>query len=197
MIENHRFRWVKCQLRALQPCPRSEHHLDKVLNSLSQSLDETYERILCNIDTYLVEDAQRILTLLCFAARPLTVQELIDGMAVQLESSVELNRKRRLQDSDGFRGICLALIDVDLRADPTSESYGDADLTFTVRIAHFSVQEYLESERIRQQKTAMFSLNSVTAHAQIAQICLVYLLEDDLCSPNLDESLVNESGPPA
>ena len=79
------------------------------------------------------------------------MQELIDGIAVELESSVRLNRERRLQDSDDIREICLGLVDIGLHADPTSEpDNNDDDLTPTVRIAHFSVQEYLESERIQQ-----------------------------------------------
>lgn len=49
--------------------------------------------MLCNIDDHLIEDARRILTLLCFAARPLTVPELIDGIAVEIEGSIGLNPK--------------------------------------------------------------------------------------------------------
>lgn len=163
-----RFRWVECQLRSLQSCPRSEDYVNKVLNSLPQSLDETYERMLCNVDHYLIEDARRILTLLCFAPRPLTVQELIDGVAVEISGSPGLNRKRRLQDSDDIRDICLDFVDSGLDTDPTSTAYDDRNLTPTARIAHFSVQEYLESERIQHQKAAIFSLTSVTAHAEIA-----------------------------
>ena len=144
----------------------------------------------CNIDNYLIEDARRILTLLCFAVKPLKVQELIDGIVVEINSSTELNRSRRLQNVDDIREICPDFIDIDLDADYSNENYYEVDSTSTARIAHFSVQEYLKSERIRHQKAAIFSLNSVTAHADIAQICLVYLLEHDLSSSNLDQSLI-------
>ncbi|KAK3173425.1 hypothetical protein OEA41_006754 [Lepraria neglecta] len=186
------FRWVECQFKSLRSCPRSEDHLEGLLNSLPQSLDETYERMLCNIDHYLIEDARRILTLLCFAPRPLTVREVIDGVAVKLNNSPGLNRKRRLQDSNDIREICIGFIDIGLGADYTTETYHEEELTPTVRIAHFSVQEYLESERILHQKAAIFSLTSVTAHAEIAQICLIYLLEHDLSSSNLDQGLLKE-----
>ncbi len=188
----YRFRWVECQFKSLHSCPRSEDHLDHLLSSLPQSLDETYERMLCNIDHYLIEDARRILTLLCFASRPLTVQEVIDGVAVKIVNSTGLNRKRRLQDSNDVREICIGFIDIGLGADHTTETYHEEELTRTVRIAHFSVQEYLESERIRHQKAAIFSLTSLTAHGEIAQICLIYLLEHGLSSSNLDQSLVEE-----
>ena len=174
----------------MQSCPRSEDHLDRLLGSLPQSLDETYERMLCNIDHSLVEDARRILTLLCFASRPLTVREIIDGVAVEINTSTGLNRKRRLEDSNDIREICVGFIDIGLGTDHTTETYHEEELTPTVRIAHFSVQEYLESERIRHQKAAIFSLTSVTAHAEIAQICLTYLLEHGLSSSNLDQNLL-------
>ena len=180
------FRWVECQFKSLQLCLESEYHLDCLLNSLPQSLDETYERILCNIEQNLIEDCRRILTLLCFSARPLTVPELIDAMAVEI-SSERLNLKRRLRNADGIRDICVGLVDVNLSSDDAAASNGQEKNAQTVRIAHFSVQEYLESERIRNQKAAIFSLIAVEAHADIAQICLIYLLEPGLIATELDK----------
>ena len=167
-----------------------------MLRSLPESLDETYERMLRAINPYLIEDARRILTLLCFASRPLAVQELIDGVAVEINNSTGLNRKRRLQDANGIRDICGAFIDIGLGVDHTIKHSTKLEkaknLTPTVRIAHFSIQEYLESERIRQQKAAIFSLTSATAHAEIAQLCLVYLLEPGLSRSELDQSVCKE-----
>ena len=39
--------------------------------------------------------------------------------------------------------------------------YSKEERTHTVCIAHFSVQEYLESERIQRQKAAIFGLSNV------------------------------------
>ncbi len=120
------------------------------------------------------------------------MREVIDGVAVQIVNSTGLNRKRRLQDSNDVREICIGFTDIGLDANHTTETYHEEELTRTVRIAHFSVQEYLESERIRHQKAAIFSLTSLTAHGEIAQICLTYLLEHGLSSSNLDQSLLEE-----
>ncbi len=163
-----------------------------MLSSLPESLDETYERMLCNIKFFLIEDARRILTLLCYAPRPLSVQELIDAVAVEINKPTGLNRKRRLQDSNGIRDICGGLIDIGLSADHMTENHIKKKLTPTVRIAHFSVQEYLESERIQHQKAAMFSLTSATAHTEIAKICLIYLLDDSLSRSKLDQKILEE-----
>ena len=203
LIEHYRFRWVECQLKSLQSCPPSEHYLEKILNTLPQSLDATYERMFCGIEEYLIEDTRRMLTLLCFTTRPITVAELLEGLAVDEKG---LNRKRRLPSASAILDIWSGFIDIvpylegkvvdtDPLDDETlceAEGFED-DLSvipmdprrLNVQIAHFSVQEYLESERIKHQKAAVFSLKSTPAHAEIAQICLTYLLDPTLAGPTL------------
>ena len=161
-----------------------------MLDSLSQSLNETYERMLCNIDHYLIEDVRRILILLCFVVKSLKVQELIESIAVEIDDFTKFNRNRRLKDVDDIRDICLNFVDIDFNVDHNIEIYYEKDSTSTVRIVHFFVQEYLEFERIRHQKVAIFNLNNVTIHVDIAQICLMYLFEHDLSSSNLNQSLI-------
>ncbi|KAH0834441.1 hypothetical protein FOPE_03553 [Fonsecaea pedrosoi] len=164
-------------------CPRSENHLDRCLRSLPRGLDETYERMLCNIDEDCVEDARRILTLLCFSTRPLKIPELIDGIAVNLNEPAGLDRRRRLHDADDIRTICPGLIEIrfdEVHRPWGNRGYDNVRVTPNVRLAHFSVQEYLESDRITKQKAASFALQSGPANAEIAQIYLVYLLEPGL-----------------
>jgi hypothetical protein len=108
-------------------CPRSESHLDQCLQSLPRTLDETYERILCSIGKDWIEEARRILTLLYFSPRPLTVQELIDAVAVDLHEPACLNLRRRLHDADDFRQLCPGLIDVGVEVD--DETQVDSDDT--------------------------------------------------------------------
>ncbi|KAK2744844.1 hypothetical protein FQN57_004168 [Myotisia sp. PD_48] len=66
----------QCQFETLKRCPQSDYHLHQCLQSLPLTLNETYERMLCNIDETMTAEAQRILTLICFSARPLTVADL-------------------------------------------------------------------------------------------------------------------------
>ncbi|KAH8670055.1 ankyrin repeat-containing domain protein [Ilyonectria robusta] len=165
------FRWVECQFTSLENCPRSEAHLEDLLTSLPRSLDETYERMLLNIDEGSAEYARRTLTFLCCAKEPLAVAEVIEAMAVELGDIPRLNTKRRLHDQDDLHQVCPGLIEVVVNPDAKELS--------TVRIAHFSVQEYLESERIRQQRVAMFHVETEKANAEIASLCLAYLLEPE------------------
>ena len=133
-----------------------------VLTSLPVSLDATYQRILREIDKSCVDDAKRILTSLCFAKRPMTISEL----AVELGNS-RLNLSRRLQDKDDIGQICPSFIDIGLGGPetlPTRECHGKAR---TVRIVHYSVQEFLESDRIRQQSMARHSMQSTISYVEM------------------------------
>jgi ankyrin repeat protein len=136
-------------------------------------LDKTYERMLYSIEEESVEDAKRILTLLCTAKRPLRVEELIDGIAVELGDDPKFNEDSRLMNVNDIRHICPGFIEVDLEV--------------TVRIAHYSVQEYLESDRILTSGTARFSVRRAQANTEVASICLAYLLD-----PGLSEAYLNQ-----
>ena len=106
---------------------------------MPQSLDETYERILCNVDGHLIEDTRRILTLLYFTVRLLTVPELIDSIAVEIKGSIGLNTKNRLQDSNDIREICISFVDIGYNTNLIEKTYYEEDPIPTIRIAHFFV----------------------------------------------------------
>ncbi|EAQ90491.1 hypothetical protein CHGG_02426 [Chaetomium globosum CBS 148.51] len=175
------FRWVECQFSALEACPGSKTRLDALLGSLPRTLDKTYERMLYNIEEESVDDARRILTLLCTAKRPLKVEELIDGIAVELGDNAKFNEDSRLMNQDDIRHICPGFIEVDLN----NEDRGP-----TVRIAHYSVQEYLESDRIVASGTARFSVRRKEANTEVASICLIYLMDEALCKACMTETWV-------
>ncbi|KAH7140751.1 hypothetical protein EDB81DRAFT_63987 [Dactylonectria macrodidyma] len=81
------FRWVQCQFTTLESCPSSDHRLQHLLESLPPSLGKTYERMLLNIEEDSVEDARRLLMLLCVSNEPLSVEEVIEGMPWSWEMS--------------------------------------------------------------------------------------------------------------
>ncbi|CAG8079967.1 unnamed protein product [Penicillium nalgiovense] len=179
------FRYVECQFNSLRRA-KNRNQLDECLRTLPRDLDETYERILCSINDEYVEDVRRVLTLLCFSTRPLTVHELIDAHAVDLREPPCLDRDGRSYDQDDLVDICLGLIEIVITEDENGRNIS------TARIAHFSVQEYLQSDRILRQNAKVFAIRSATANAEIAQICLVYLLEPTLSEGRLDEKKLTE-----
>lgn len=177
----YRFRYIECQFNALRRA-KNRNQLDECLRTLPRDLDETYERILCSIDSDYVEDVRRVLTVLCYSRRPVTVEELIDAHAVDLSEPPHLDREGRSYEQDDLVDICLGLIEI------ASAEDDDGQPTLIVRIAHFSVQEYLQSDRILRQNSRIFAMQSTTGNTEIALICLVYLLEPALSREPSDET---------
>lgn len=179
----YRFRYAQCQLKELRRA-LNRNQLDHFLHTLPRDLHETYGRILSSIDEAYFDDVRRVLTLLCFSTRPLTVNELIDAHAVDLGAQPHLDREGRLLEQDDIIDMCLGLVEI--VEDETQNGIP------TARIAHFSVQEYLQSERILQQKGNRFAVRSAKANAEITRICLVYLLEPTLSNGILDTPKIGE-----
>ncbi|KAK0380335.1 vegetative incompatibility protein HET-E-1 [Colletotrichum limetticola] len=164
------FRWVECQFKALATCPRSKQALDRRLQSLPPTLDETYKRMLDNVSDK--DYAKQMLTILCCALRPLTVLELINAMAVEIGATSFLNPDRQLPDADSLLEICPGFTEVAM-----DNSTGMA----VIRIAHFSIQEYLESDRILlPEGYASFSIHKRCGDLLLASACLTLLLESEL-----------------
>ncbi|KAJ5171628.1 NACHT nucleoside triphosphatase [Penicillium capsulatum] len=137
------FRYVECQFNALRRVKNIDQ-LDKCLRTLPRDLDETYERILCSIDDDYFEDVRLVLAVLCISTRPLTVNKLIDAHTVDLSEPPRLRRDGRSYAQDDLIDICLGLIEIVATEDNNGRKI------LTARIAHFSVQEYLQSDRILQ-----------------------------------------------
>ncbi|KAJ5936936.1 hypothetical protein N7466_003386 [Penicillium verhagenii] len=173
------FRYVECQFNAFRRV-RNRNQLDNCLRTLPRDLDETYERMLCSISDEYVDDVRRVLTLLCFSARPLTIDELIHAHAVDLNEPAHLDRDGRSYEQDGLIDICLGLVEV------VSMENDDEETILAARIAHFSVQEYLQSDRIIQQRSRIFAMQSAPANTEIAHLCLVYLQDPTLSEVAFD-----------
>lgn len=130
-----------------------------------------------SIDKDSVKDAKRILTFLCCSMRPLTVRDLIEAVAVDIDGDMRLDPDARLFGEDQIHHICPGLFETDTYSGVEDIDTEDIKGGWnTVRIAHFSVKEYLESDRADMQ----FRITQPQAHAEMASVCLTYLLEPSL-----------------
>ena len=170
----NRFRWVFCQLEMLRNC--LPQNVRRVLRELPASLDETYERMLKEILKPNPDQAYRLLQCLAVATRPLRVDELAEVLALDFDGAVEgipvLNKDWRWDDKQqGVLSTCSSLIAV-----------VDGFLgTRIVQFAHFSVKEYLTSDRLASLKAdiSRFYIRLEPAHTTITQACLAILLQPD------------------
>jgi hypothetical protein len=68
------------------------------LATLPRTLDQTYDRILCAIDEEYSEYAMRILQWLTFSARPLSVEEIAEVVAIDVARDPAFDRDEILED---------------------------------------------------------------------------------------------------
>ena len=163
-----RFRWAVCQLDALGSC-RSLVQLRKALQALPKTLDETYDRILCKIEGDDQTDAFKILQWLAFSAEPLSLEQLVEVIAIDISATPQFDVARRFEDPLDVLEICSSLVTVyHLR------HIGDVHM---VRLAHFSVKEYLISDRTRSGPAAKYFLEEIPSHVALTKDCIAYLLQ--------------------
>ena len=97
--------------RSLKEC-RTKTDLKKQLADLPQGLDKTYDRILLGIKERDYGYVKTFLQWLCFAVRPLTLEELATTAAVDLssENGPEYKSDNELQDNKDVLKICSSFI---------------------------------------------------------------------------------------
>ena len=172
-----------CQLQVLKKCPPIRSAIRKALRSLPPTLDGVYTRVLESIeDETCRELAGRCLVWLAFSRVPLCLEELAEAAVIGTES---FDPEDRISDPYFILELLGSLVVVasdeyDLENSPIIADWvvhngiGAAGLGI-IRLAHFSVKEYLMSQRIVQSAVSKFALNAALAHGHIAQACLLYL----------------------
>ena len=165
-----RFRWVYCHIEALRRCfPAS---IRRTLDELPETLDGTYEQTLRGIDKQKRDYAYRLFQCLVVSKRPLRVEELAELFAIQpdAETIPKYDACLRPENSEEYiLSACSTLVVV-----------VDVDLQKFVQFSHFSVREYLISDRIAiSEYVSRFYVLPRPAHALLARACLSVLLQLD------------------
>ena len=153
-----------------------------ILDELPESLDETYERILRNINKANRGHALRLLQCLTAALRPLRVEDLAEILTADFDA---IRRGEIPKPNPGWRLVdqqqavlstCSSLIAI--------VSDGDSQV---VQFSHFSVKEFLISDRLARssEDVSRYHVLLEPAHTILAQACLGVLLRlGDNIGPN-------------
>jgi hypothetical protein len=172
---------VYCQLETLRKCLKPSALL-RALEELPSTLDATYERILLQIPEQYHYDAQIVFSLLAFSARPISLGEAAEAVAIDLDKQV-FDPGNRLSDPRSILKICSTLIAVSqftIRGDEWDPvALAKDDQSKELRFAHYSIKEYLLSRRA----PAAFQITDVNAHDLIARLCLTYILSSPSVLP--------------
>lgn len=137
----------------------------EALHELPETLDETYERILMKIPQRFSKIAHKVLQLLAFSCTGTDDNHRLDWLAEAVIVDVEqlsFSPEKRLLDKNDLFEICTCLI--------TLTSSGE------VILAHYSVKEFLSSERIQLGPATSFQISETACDVLTAKIFLVYLL---------------------
>ena len=160
-----------CQVLYLRGChPGRIRH---ALAELPETLDETYERTLREINKADWEFAHRLFQSVAVASRPLRVEELADFLAFDFDMAAtpRFNEGWRLEDPiNAVQSTCpsfLAVVDI-----------GGSQI---IQFSHFSVKEFLASSRLAEakQEISQYHISMTPAHTLVARACLGILLHLD------------------
>jgi ankyrin repeat protein len=195
----HRFRWAYCQLQELKKLKSTAPKYVKLaLEALPATLDETYTRMLLGIEEIYHQQALTLLQWLAYARSPPTLGELVEATITDPieESCIDVENRGDIEDT---LNILSGLVTTQEKrvpyyqgdakigssvSDVSSVPSGHANITHqrrslsantVVRLAHFSVKEYLESKRMLKSNANHIYLESAVAHRTLAQSCLTYL----------------------
>jgi hypothetical protein len=147
--------------------------LRKSLATLPQTLDLTYDRILTAISEEDCEYAIRILQWLTYSARPLSFEEIAEVVAIDTTRDPAFDPSEVLEDPLEALNICSSLVTI-----TTDKEHEDPRLAKRViALAHYSVQEYLVSDRIKQGSAKRYSMQEVECHIAISKGSLKYLTQ--------------------
>ncbi|KAF7976481.1 hypothetical protein HWV62_6755 [Athelia sp. TMB] len=169
------FRWVALQLQELGRC-LNLRDLNKQLKTLPSGLEESYKRLLCKSEN--AYDLKRFLEFVAFSARPIKLEELVDIVAIDLQSEngPRYDTDTCYMDHGDVLSVCSGFVTI---------------FEGTIKLAHVTVKDFLLSENISTSPARYFSINVALAHSSISQTCLAYLVQvgtlDSLCDKTIKD----------
>jgi hypothetical protein len=173
----HRFRWVVCQLDTLKSL-NSVANIRAALSELPKTLGETYERVLCTIPLESQNRVYKTLQLLA-GGYVKTPDELAGALSVD-EASLCFDLENRPLDVYGPLEHCACLITYAIDHNPDQYEDEDEDReVVTIELAHYTVKEFLTSDRIANSPASSFHMSDDTMNALAATCFVVYLFEGD------------------
>ncbi|KIL59602.1 hypothetical protein M378DRAFT_169115, partial [Amanita muscaria Koide BX008] len=154
---NGMFRWVACQIDALEYCANSPAALTRTLEMLPKDLETTYDQILERIHPTNEMHAVKLLYWLVFAIEPLEMEELAIVVQINVEEN-GLDAEERLGSPKDIVKICSSLVAL-------SEDR-------KVKLAHASVKEYFLKE---PRRIGTRIIDPCDGDLEMAKHCLAYL----------------------
>ncbi|KAF9064047.1 hypothetical protein BDP27DRAFT_1426268 [Rhodocollybia butyracea] len=160
------FRWVDCQVTVLQRC-KTPKAIRDALKKLPKTLEETYTAAITRTSkSEHVHDAEKLLMWLVYAFEPLSVIQVTEILAIDLDAQIFDPEALSLELEHGIYDIL----------DSTMITVSQDKI---VQLGHNSVKEFLTQTHAEVHMSRLFEINEPLAHSIMCQMCLIYLLQFD------------------
>ena len=175
------FLWIKLQQSQLRGS-QSRKTVQRIVEAMPHGLDQTYEHNWKSIQNLAEPDRVRaidILRWLTFGTRPLTVEQLVEALVIEVDEHYEVFCEDDLPPdideeyiNQEIKGLCRSFIDVRHETEDTPFRKN------TVHLAHASVREYLLtvlSVPLTAGTSPPQDTRVAAHHAMLASYCLEFL----------------------
>ncbi|KAK6449599.1 hypothetical protein FP744_10005849 [Trichoderma asperellum] len=154
------FQYVRCQFDTLHNLS-TVAEIREALQSLPDGLSATYDRMLLSISPNFQPRVMNSLKWLAFSLKPIEVDWLSEIFTFRPDNTISPDGTEKLfRASDVVKYFSSLVVVADRK----------------VRLAHFSIKEYLTSTKITDGPAAAFGFTEIDAHLHIAHSCLAYHL---------------------
>jgi hypothetical protein len=107
---------------------------------------------------------------------PLYIEEVAEVIAVNVKSQPRIDLESRFFEPRDILTICSSLVTTNTDATGPSD---EKRVSEQIKFVHLSVKDYLTSKWILAGKAAKYSIQEISAHESMGQVCLAYLLQFD------------------
>jgi Heterokaryon incompatibility protein (HET) len=153
--------------------------IDEILHSLPKDLTESYDRLLSRVDESVSQEVTVALEWLSLSKRPLFIEEVLEGIIINPDTSPIYNPDKVLTATDILN--CLTgLVTIEPEVPPDEQIQVERHI---LALAHSSVREYLASPNGHNSTTfRRYHFEERIAHEFIARSCVEYLIHCKLVS---------------
>jgi ankyrin repeat protein len=173
-----RFRWVDCQLTSIGECALPGI-ARRMLKQLPSTLYESYDRILDSVSKENIEAVRSALIVLAHSFRPMTAEEIAEAVLINVDEQSFDPEEISDDPLSLVLELCSGLVSTTIASwFELMDMYGRVDRskqTVIVRFAHYSVKEYILSDRNRHTDSSLFFFSEDDAHKHIAEALLLYI----------------------
>jgi hypothetical protein len=164
----------------LKKC-RTQQDVDTALLTLPRTLEETYDRILDAISDTCQSHVRAVLQWLAFSERAMRLEEVAEIVAFDApDAAFDVNR-RLLNPLEVLTMCSSLLVENETYYNDYDSGHGRVQIT-ELRLAHFTVKDYLLSRSLQQSRHSYYSIEKKSSSLQIAKACLTYLNMDQFSS---------------